>query len=75
MAIIQELTFFSWKDFQNDLQNLGDLERFQLVIETMPDIHKQLQKLVSAFVGQLLPLSPPASLNLFKLSCFGAGKA
>src|SRR5690606_4587618 len=37
MAIIQELRLFSWKDFQNDLQNLGDLERFQLVIETMPD--------------------------------------
>ena len=25
-------------------------------------IHKQLQKLVSAYVGQPLPLSPPASL-------------
>ena len=37
MAIIQELRLFSWKDFQDDLQNLGDLERFKLVIETMPD--------------------------------------
>ena len=37
MAIIQERRLFSWKDFQNDLQNLGDLERFKLVIETMPD--------------------------------------
>ena len=37
MAIIQELRLFSWKDFHNDLQNLGDLERFKLVIETMPD--------------------------------------
>ena len=37
MAIIQELGLFSWKDFQDDLQNLGDLERFKLVIETMPD--------------------------------------
>jgi hypothetical protein len=31
MAIIQELGLFSWKDFQDDLQNLGDLERFKLV--------------------------------------------
>lgn len=37
MAIIQELRFFSWKDFQNNLQTLGDLERFKLVVETMPD--------------------------------------
>lgn len=37
MAIIQELRFFSWKDFQDDLKNLGDLERFKLVMETMPD--------------------------------------
>ena len=37
MAIIQELGLFSWKDFHNDLQTLGDLERFKLVIETMPD--------------------------------------
>jgi len=37
MAIIQELGLFSWKDFQDDLQHLGDLERFKLVIETMPD--------------------------------------
>jgi hypothetical protein len=37
MAIIHELNLFSWKDFQNDIQNLGDLERLKLVIETMPD--------------------------------------
>ena len=37
MAIIQHLELFSWKDFHNNLQNLGDLERFKLVIETMPD--------------------------------------
>ena len=37
MAIIQQLELLSWKDFQDDLQNLGDLERFKLVIETMPD--------------------------------------
>jgi len=37
MAIIQELHLFSWKNFQDDLQSLGDLERFKLVIETMPD--------------------------------------
>ncbi len=37
MAIIQQLQFFSWKDFQDELQNLGDLERLKLVIETMPD--------------------------------------
>ena len=37
MAIIQHLELFSWKDFRDDLQNLGDLERFKLVIETMPD--------------------------------------
>jgi len=37
MAIIQELSLFSWKDFHNDLQSLGDLERLKLVIETLPD--------------------------------------
>lgn len=37
MAIIQNLHLFSWKNFQNDLQSLGDLERFKLVRETMPD--------------------------------------
>ncbi len=37
MAIIQNLHLFSWKTFQNDLLTLGDLERFKLVIETMPD--------------------------------------
>ena len=30
MAIMQELGLFSWKDFHDDLQNLGDLERFKL---------------------------------------------
>ena len=34
MAIIHERSFFSWKDFQDDIQNLGDLERLKLVIET-----------------------------------------
>ena len=37
MAIIHERNLFSWKDFQDDIQNLGDLERFKLVIETLPD--------------------------------------
>lgn len=37
MAIIHERNLFSWKDFQDDLLTLGDLERFKLVIETMPD--------------------------------------
>ncbi len=37
MAIIQELHLFSWKNFQESLQDLGDLERLKLVIETMPD--------------------------------------
>ena len=37
MAIIHECNLFSWKDFQNDAKNLGDLERLQLVIETLPD--------------------------------------
>jgi hypothetical protein len=47
MAIVQELGLFSWKDFQDDLQNLGDLERFKLVIETIPDqnLIQILQKL------------------------------
>lgn len=33
MSKISQLEFFSWKD----VENLGDLERLQLVIETMPD--------------------------------------
>jgi hypothetical protein len=37
MAIIHELNLFSWRDFQNDIQQLGDLERLKLVIETIPD--------------------------------------
>lgn len=37
MAIIHERNLFSWKDFQNDAQHLGDLERLKLVIETLPD--------------------------------------
>lgn len=43
MAIIHERNLFSWKDFQNDVHNLGDLERLKLVIETLPD-----QKLMRA---------------------------
>lgn len=49
MAIIQERNLFSWKDFQNDVQNLGDLERFRLVIETMPD--KKLIQTLRALRG------------------------
>lgn len=47
MAIIQNLYLFSWKDFQDDCQNLGDLERLKLVIETIPDqeLVQILQKL------------------------------
>lgn len=47
MAIIHELNLFSWKDFQDDLLNLGDLERLILVIETIPDtkLISTLQKL------------------------------
>lgn len=37
MAIVQELYFFSWKNFHDNLQNIGDLERLKLVIETVPD--------------------------------------
>lgn len=37
MTIIYEQSLFSWRDFQDDLQNLGDLERLKLVIETLPD--------------------------------------
>ena len=37
MAIIQDRYLFSWKTFQDHLQTLGDLERFKLVMETMPD--------------------------------------
>lgn len=37
MAIIHERSLFSWKDFQDDTQNLGDLERLRVVIETLPD--------------------------------------
>ena len=44
MAIIHERNLFSWKDFQNEAQHLGDLERFKLVIETIPD-HKLLYTL------------------------------
>jgi transposase len=33
MTRVSQLEFFSWKD----IENLGDLERLQLVIETMPD--------------------------------------
>ena len=37
MAIVHQLRFFSWKDLQNDLNSLADLERLKLVIETLPD--------------------------------------
>lgn len=37
MAIVHELNIFSWRDFHDDAQNLGDLERLKLVIETLPD--------------------------------------
>ena len=37
MAIIQKLNLFSWINFHNDSQTLGDLERLKLVIETIPD--------------------------------------
>ena len=36
------------------------------------NIPKQLEKLVFDCVGQPLNFNPPASPNLFKLSCFGA---
>ena len=47
MAIIQDVYLFSWKIFHDTPQILGDLERLQLVIETMPDakLTEQLQKL------------------------------
>jgi Transposase DDE domain/Transposase domain (DUF772) len=37
MAIIHEQYLFSWKNFQDNAQNLGDLERLKLVIEALPD--------------------------------------
>ena len=37
MAIIRQTNLFSWKTFHDDEKNLGDLERFKLVIETIPD--------------------------------------
>lgn len=42
MAIIQERELFSWKD----LENIGDLERLELVIEHLPDeeLMKTLEK-------------------------------
>jgi len=46
MAIIQEQHLFSWKDFQDCDSSLGDLERFKLVIETIPD--KKLIETLSA---------------------------
>jgi transposase len=49
MAIIHELNLFSWKDLQNDIQNLGDLERLKLVIETLPD--QKLIQILSALRG------------------------
>jgi len=46
MAIIQKLNLFSWTIFHNDSQNLGDLERLKLVIETMPD--EKLMRILSS---------------------------
>ena len=43
MAIIYERNLFSWKE----IDNLGDLERFQLVIERMPD-----KKLMDALANE-----------------------
>jgi len=37
MAIIHQRYLFSWKNFKDDLQTLGDLERLQLVIKNLPD--------------------------------------
>ncbi len=37
MAIVHEMNLFSWKNFHDDAQHLGDLERFKLVIQTLPD--------------------------------------
>ena len=49
MAIIQELSLFDWKNFHDDAQTLGDLERLRLVIETMPD--GKLMKILSSLRG------------------------
>jgi hypothetical protein len=38
MAVIQDLYLFSWETFHDTLQILGDLERFKLVMETVPDV-------------------------------------
>jgi hypothetical protein len=37
MAIVRQLYLFSWRNFHEQSDTLGDLERLQLVIETMPD--------------------------------------
>ena len=50
MAIIHNLQLLSWKNFQDDLQTLGDLERLNLIIETMPD-QKLIQILKAARVN------------------------
>jgi hypothetical protein len=34
MAIIPQISMFSW---ENDINNLGDLERLRLALESMPD--------------------------------------
>ena len=41
--------------------------------EVVKSILKQHEESVSGGIGQPQPLSPTASLNLFKLSCFAAG--
>lgn len=46
MAIIHQQTLFSWKD----CNDLGDLERLQLVIETMPD--QKLMQILAKLRGK-----------------------
>ena len=43
MAIIPQISMFCW---ENDINILGDLERLDLVLETLPDEHlmKKLEK-------------------------------
>jgi hypothetical protein len=56
MAIIPQLSLFSWQD----LQELGDLERLVIVLDTVPD---------EALMGQLLrAFTGDADLSLVELS-------
>jgi len=43
MAIIPQISFFSW---ENDIKNLGDLKRLELVLNTLPDeqLMRKLEK-------------------------------